>query len=279
MLVEIGKVNHLKILRKTSNGLYLDGQTLGDVLLPRRYVPLDVNVGDNIDVFVYLDSEDRLIATTETPLAQAGEFAYLTAVSTTKFGAFLHWGLMKDLLVPFREQAERMEKDRNYLVFVYIDYETGRIVASSRLNKFLDNVSPKYEAGQEVDLIIASKTPMGYKAIVNNRHTGMLYDNQVFKSLAVGQRLTGYINKVRVDDKIDLLLEQPGYEKTDSQSQELLDILKKNGGYMTVNDKTEPDEITRIFGMSKKNFKKALGALYKNKLVEIEDEGVRVVTA
>lgn len=277
MQAAIGKICRLKVLRKVSIGLYLDGDTLGDILLPNRYVPADVKEEDEIDVFIYLDSEDRIIATTETPKAVVGDFVMLKVVSTSKFGAFLDWGLMKDLLVPFREQSVRMEKGRSYLVHVYLDYETGRIVASSKFDRFLDNLSPTYEVGEEVVLIISDITDLGYKAIINSLHTGLLYENQVFRKLSIGQEMKGYISKIREDDKIDLLLEKPGYEKTSSLSEEILEIIKANGGFMDVTDKTAPDRIAQLFGMSKRNFKQALGSLYKDRLVMLEENGVRVI--
>lgn len=277
MQAAIGKICRLKVLRKVSIGLYLDGDTLGDILIPKRYVPEDVKEEDEIDVFIYLDSEDRIIATTETPKAVVGDFVMLKVVSTSKFGAFLDWGLMKDLLVPFSEQAVPMEKGRSYLVHVYLDYDTGRIVASSKFDRFLDNLSPTYEVGEEVDLIISDQTDLGYKAIVNSLHSGLLYENQVFRKLSVGQEIKGYIAKIRDDDKIDLLLEKPGYEKTSSLSEQILEIIKANGGFMDVTDKTDPDRIVKLFAMSKRNFKQALGSLYKDRLVVLEENGVRVV--
>lgn len=277
MQAAIGKICRLKVLRKVSIGLYLDGDTLGDILLPNRYVPAEVKEEDEIDVFIYLDSEDRIIATTETPKAVVGDFVMLKVVSTSKFGAFLDWGLMKDLLVPFREQSVRMEKGRSYLVHVYLDYETGRIVASSKFDRFLDNLSPTYEVGEEVVLIISDITDLGYKAIINSLHTGLLYENQVFRKLSIGQEMKGYISKIREDDKIDLLLEKPGYEKTSSLSEEILEIIKASGGFMDVTDKTAPDRIAQLFGMSKRNFKQALGSLYKDRLVMLEENGVRVI--
>lgn len=276
MQAAIGKICSLKVLRKVSIGLYLDGDTLGDILLPNRYVPDGVQEGDEIEVFVYLDSEDRIIATTETPLAVVGDFAMLKVVSTSKFGAFLDWGLMKDLLVPFSEQATRMEKGKSYLVHIYLDYETGRIVATSKFDRFLDNLSPNYEVGEEVDLIIYDKTELGYKAIINLLHSGLLYENQVFRNLSIGQKTKGYIAQIREDDKIDLLLEKPGYEKIDSLSQSILEVIKSNGGYLDVTDKTEPERIASLFSMSKKNFKKALGRLYRERLVVLEESGVRL---
>ena len=275
-MVQIGKINRLKILRKVSIGLYLDGDTLSDLLVPNRYVPENISVGDDLDVFVYLDSEDRLIATTEVPLAQVGDFALMKAVAVTKVGAFLDWGLSKDLLVPFSEQQQKMETGKHYLVHVYLDDNTKRIVASAKIDKFLDNLPPQYEPGEQVQLMIASRTDLGFKAIVNGIHSGMLYNNQVFKSLKIGDKVTGYIQKVREDDKIDLLLEKPGYEKIDDISEIILDKLKQNKGFLPVTDKNEPNEIARIFGMSKKNFKKAVGGLYKKRMIDIQNDGIKL---
>lgn len=276
MAVEIGKVNKLKVLRVVTIGVYLDGDTIGDVLMPKRYVPYGTKEGDEVEVFIYLDSEDRLIATTETPLAMVGDFAFLKVVSVSNYGAFLDWGLMKDLLVPFREQKEKMEKDRSYMVYVYFDDETGRIAASAKIDRFLDNVSPQYQPGDEVDLMIASRTELGYKAIINGLHSGILYYNQVFKPLVMGLKLKGYVAKVREDEKIDLMLERLGYEKMDDLSEQVLAVLRDNGGAMQVSDKSSPRDIETWFKMSKKNFKKALGALYKKRLIIIENEGVKL---
>lgn len=275
MAVEIGKVNKLKVLREVSIGVYLDGDTIGDVLLPKRYVPEGTKEGDEVEVFIHLDSEDRLIATTERPLAQVGEFAWLKVVSVSKFGAFLDWGLMKDLLVPFREQKEKMEKDRYYAVYVYFDDETGRIVASAKVDRFLDNVSPDYNPGDEVKLFIVGRTELGYKAVINGLHSGLLYYNQVFKPLQLGQQTKGYIARVREDEKIDLLLERPGYEKVDELSQQLLDALQKAGGFLPLTDKSVPADIEHRLGMSKKTFKKAIGALYKQRLIELLPDGIK----
>jgi len=275
MAVEIGKVNKLKVLREVSIGVYLDGDTIGDVLLPKRYVPEGTKEGDEVEVFIHLDSEDRLIATTERPLAQVGEFAWLKVVSVSKFGAFLDWGLMKDLLVPFREQKEKMEKDRYYAVYVYFDDETGRIVASAKVDRFLDNVSPDYNPGDEVKLFIVGRTELGYKAVINGLHSGLLYYNQVFKPLQLGQHTKGYIARIREDEKIDLLLERPGYEKVDELSQKLLDALQKAGGFLPLTDKSVPADIEQRLGMSKKTFKKAIGALYKQRLIELLPDGIK----
>lgn len=276
-MAAIGVLNELEVVKTVDFGVYLDGGPHGEILMPKRYVPENCQVGDKLEVFIYLDSEDRLVATSDKPLVMAGEFALLRVVSVTKIGAFLDWGLPKDLLVPFREQQLPMEEGRSYLVFVYVDDETNRIVGSSKLDKFVDNLPVDYEAGEEVDLLIAGKTDLGYKAIIDNSHWGLLFKNEVFQPLKTGDRLKGYIKQVRPDEKIDLVLQKPGYEKIDSIAQGVLDKLKASGNYLPVNDKTDPDEISRIFGISKKNFKKAIGALYKQRLVAIDEDGIRAV--
>ncbi|MFV0376575.1 MAG: S1 RNA-binding domain-containing protein [Mangrovibacterium sp.] len=276
-MAAIGVLNELEVVKTVDFGVYLDGGPHGEILMPKRYVPENCQVGDKLEVFIYLDSEDRLVATSDKPLVMAGEFALLKVVSVAKVGAFLDWGLPKDLLVPFREQQLPMEEGRSYLVFVYVDDETNRIVGSSKLDKFVDNLPVDYEAGEEVDLLIAGKTDLGYKAIIDNSHWGLLFKNEVFQPLKTGDRLKGYIKQVRPDEKIDLVLQKPGYEKIDSMSQAVLDKLKASGNYLPVNDKTDPDEISRIFGISKKNFKKAIGALYKQRLVAIDEDGIRTV--
>lgn len=275
-MAEIGLINKLEVVKTVDFGVYLDGGPQGEILLPKRYVPEECQPGDEVDVFIYLDSEDRLVATTETPKAMVGEFAMLRVVSTTPIGAFMDWGLQKDLLVPFREQQFPMEEGRNYLVFVYLDHETQRIVGSSKLDKFIDNLPVDYEPGEEVDLIIASKTDLGYKAIIDNSHWGLIFKNEVFQPLKQGDKLKGYIKNIRPDEKIDLILQQPGYEKIDSIAQGVLDKLKEAGNFLPANDKTSPDEISKMFGISKKNFKKAIGSLYKQRLIIIEDEGIRL---
>ncbi|GAF03890.1 CvfB family protein [Saccharicrinis fermentans] len=277
-MTEIGKYNVLRVVKDLDFGLYLDGgEDLGEILLPRRYVPVNCSVDDELEVFIYLDSEDRLIATTEMPEATVGEFAFLEAVSVGKVGAFLDWGLPKDLLVPFREQKMDMEKGKKYVVYIYLDDESRRIAASSKIEKFLDNLPPEYAEGQEVDLMIFHQSELGYKAIVNGTHTGMLYDNEVFRNLKRGDKMKGFIKKVREDDKIDLVLEKPGYGKVDGIAQSLLSRLEKANGFMDMTDKSPADEINRRLGISKKNFKKAVGALYKQKMIAIEEDGIRLL--
>jgi len=276
-MTEIGKINTLEVVRETDNGFYLDGQNLGEILMPRKFITDEVRSQGWADVFVYTDSEDRLVATTEKPLAMVGDFAFLKVVATSSFGAFLDWGLPKDLLVPFREQKAKMVEGGNYLVYLFLDTLTNRIAASAKIDKFLDNTPPEYEPGEEVRLIIAEETDLGYKAIVNSLHWGMLYNNQLYQKLSPGMKITGYINKVRDDEKIDLLLEKPGYEKVDAISQKILDELRKNRGFMAVSDNTSPEMINALLGISKKNFKKAIGSLYKKHLITFDSDGIRLI--
>jgi len=245
--------------------------------MPIRYVPANCQVGDFVDVFLYLDSEDRPIATTETPYAQVGEFTMLRVKSVNKIGTFLDWGIMKDLLVPFREQKVTMTEGRSYLVYIYLDEESKRIVASAKLGKFLDKSIPDYTVGQEVDLVVESETDLGYKAIINNSHWGILYENEVFEQLAKGLKIKGFIKKIRSDNKIDLSLHPFGYEKVDPLTQMILDELKKEGGFIAVSDKSEAEEVYRVFGISKKSFKQAIGALYKRRIITISPDGIRMV--
>ena len=275
-MVEIGKINTLEVMRETDNGFYLDGQELGEILMPRKFITDEVRNLGWADVFVYTDSEDRLVATTEKPFAMVGDFAFLKVVSVSRFGAFLDWGLPKDLLVPFREQKADMVEGRSYLVCLFLDILTKRIAASAKIDKYLDNTPPEYEPGDEVQLLIAEETDLGFKAIVNNEHWGMLYKNQIYQSLSQGLKTTGYINKVRDDEKIDLLLEKPGYEKVDAISQKILDELKQNRGFMAVSDNTSPEMINAMFGISKKNFKKAVGSLYKKRMITFDSDGIRL---
>ena len=275
-MAEIGKQNNLRIDRELDFGVYLDGEELGDILLPRRYVPEDCKVDDLINVFVYFDSEDRIIATTEKPTITVGEFGMLKVLAVNEIGAFLKWGLLKDLLVPFSEQKQKMEVGKSYLVYAYIDHVTNRIVASAKIDKFLDNIPADYTVGLAVDLIIENQTDFGYKAIINNSHWGVLYKNEVFQSLEKGQRIGGFIKKIRDDDKIDLCLDKPGFEKVEILSEKIIDVLKENNGFIAMSDKSPAELIYDMFGVSKKTFKKALGALYKQRLIKIENEGIRI---
>ena len=275
--MQIGKYNRLKVLRKLEFGYYLDGQELGEILIPLRYAPADLKIGSQIEVFVYFDSEDRIIATTERPIAKVGEFAYLNVVSVNDIGAFLYWGLPKDLLVPFREQKVKMVEGKSYLVFIYIDAMTDRIAASAKIDQFLNHDPINYLPGDEVDLIIAGISEIGYKAIINNRHLGILYKNEVFTDLKIGQETKGYIYKIRPDNKIDLRLFREGYEKVDDYVKLLLDKLESEDGFLPLTDKSSAEEINFELGISKKSFKQAVGALYKKHLLELLPEGIRLL--
>lgn len=276
-MLRVGKFNRLPIVKKLSFGFYLDGGDEGEILLPIRYVPKGYDVNDLIDVFVYFDSDDRLIATTEQPFVQVGQFAVLKALSVTSIGAFLDWGLAKDLLVPFREQKQRMVVGRSYAVFCYIDRLTGRIVASAKIEHFLSYDYPRFLPGQEVDLLIVGETELGFSAIVEGEHLGMLYRDEVFRRLRPGDQVLGFVKQVRPDKKIDLMLQRPGYAQVDDLAQRVLRVLRANGGFLTVTDSSEPEMIYGLFQMSKKNFKKAIGALYRQRLIEIEDRGIRLI--
>jgi uncharacterized protein len=275
-MIEIGKTNQLRIVKEVDFGIYLDGGSYGEILMPKRYVPENFKIDDAIDAFIYRDSEDRLIATTEKPYATIGEFAYLKVVSVSTVGAFLDWGLPKDLMVPYREQRHRMEIGKSYIVYLYLDKTTDRVVASSKTDQFLDNLPPEYAEHEEVDILLASKSDMGYKAIINNLHSGILYHNEVFQTLRQGQRMKAYIKKIREDHKIDLSLEKPGHEKLDALSQKIMAELIINDGYLSLSDKSDPKSIYKYFQTSKKNYKKAIGALYKNRLITIEEFGIRL---
>lgn len=276
-MVKIGKYNELTVVKALDFGIYLDGQELGEILLPIRQVPPNTQPGDKLEVFLYKDSEDRLIATTYEPKAVAEEFAVLQVVDVNKMGAWLDWGLDKHLLVPFREQKQDLQKDKWYLVYVYLDHESQRLVASSKLNKYLDNVPPEYEVGQEVAILISNKTDIGYTAVINNLHSGMLYINEVFKPIKRGERMTAYIKKVRDDEKIDLILQKPGYDKIETIADNIYDQLKKLGGKILLGDKSTPDAIYKTFGVSKKDFKKAIGKLYKNQQIAIKPHEIQLL--
>jgi len=276
-MIEIGKYNTLQVVKVVDFGVYLDGEEWGEILLPSEYVPDRCFPDDYVKVFIYFDSEDRIIATTEVPNITAGEFAWMKVVSVSRIGAFLDWGLRKDLLVPFREQQEPMVEGRSYIVYAYIDKATDRIVASSRIDRFLDQVFPDYEPGQEVDILVARKTDLGYNVIINNLHWGLVYENEIFRPIRIGQRLKAYIREVREDDKIDVMLQPPGYDKIEDLSATVLEKLKDYGGVLDISDKSEPEKIYRVFGCSKKNYKKAIGALYKKGLIEIGEQEIRLI--
>ena len=277
MKLTLGTVNRLSVVRRADQGLYLSGGP-EDILLPNRYVPEGVQVGDELDVFVYLDQEERLVATTERPLAQVGDFAWLRVSWINQFGAFLDWGLMKDLFVPFREQKMKMQKDRSYLVHIHLDPETYRIVGSAKVERYLSTDYPPYHGGDEVSILVWQKTDLGFKAIVDNRFSGLLYDEEIFRSLHSGDRLTAYVKQVRPDGKIDLSLQRKGQKAVRDFRDILLSHLQNNGGYTHLGDHSPAEEIYAIFGVSKKVFKKAIGDLYKRHLITLQPDGLHLTS-
>jgi len=276
-VVEVGKINKLKISRESDFGVLLDGHQLGEILVPKRYVKKDWRIGDTIEVFVYLDSEDRLTAITEKPFGQVGEFVLLRCKDAAPVGAFLDWGLPKDLFVPFREQRAQMRKGESYLVYIYYDNASGRIVGSSKLDKYLSDSKRFYKSGEEVDLTVWQRSDLGFKFIINNERWGMVFHNEVFQPLNRGQKMKGYIKNVRPDGRIDLALQKPGYEKVTQLTDVILNKLKERGGFLPLTAKTPPQEISALFGVSKKTYKNAVGALYKKRLITVEDDGIRLV--
>lgn len=276
-MIELGKTNTLRIVKEVDFGLYLDGGSEGEILLPKRYVPSNFKIDDYLDVFIYLDSEDRLIATTEIPLAEVDQFALLKVKQLTQVGAFLEWGLMKDLLLPFREQKFDLRPNQSVLVRIFLDKTSNRIVATTKLDRFLDNVPLELENNDAVDIIIWEKTNLGYKVIINDTFSGLLYENEIFQPVHPGMKLKGFIKLIRPDEKIDVTLQKSGMVHVDEVATKILDKLKLSGGFIEANDNTSPESIKHMFGVSKKAFKKAIGTLYKNKIILIEEKGIRLV--
>lgn len=276
-MIKIGQHNNLRIKKFVDFGLYLDDEDDGEILLPKRYMPKNVAVDDYIDVFIYADSDDTLIATTLTPLASVGEAAYLRVVEVNKVGAFLDWGLTKDILVPFGEQHRVMEVGRSYIVYLYLDKYADRVVASSKVNKFIKDEATCYETNQVVNLMIAGKTDLGYKAIINNAHFGMIFENDVFQNLKFGQKLQGYIKNIRPDNKIDLTLQLVNQDSRLSLADQILDYLKQHDGQCSLTDKSRPEDIYKQFAVSKSNYKNALGGLYKKRLISIDKDKIQLL--
>lgn len=277
MSIELGKFNQLEVVKQVDFGMYLDGGEEGEILLPTRYVPEDCKVGDWLNVFLYLDNEERLIATTLTPLVQVGEFACLEVSWVNQFGAFLNWGLMKDLFVPFSEQKMKMQVGNKYVIHAYIDDESFRIVASAKVDRYLSKEKAPYQPGEEVNILIWQKTDLGFKAIIENMYSGLLYDSEIFQTLHTGDTLKAYIKQVREDGKIDLILQKPGFEKVDDFSKTFYRYIADHGGRIGLNDKSPAEEIYDVFGVSKKTFKKAVGDLYKKRLILLHEDGIELV--
>ena len=277
-MAAIGKRNTLSIVRESAPGLYLNGGSLGEILLPGRYIPRDLKQGDKLDVFVYLDSEDRLVATTETPLATVGEFAYLEVISVNpRIGAFLNWGLAKDLLLPFREQENPVRARQKVIAAVYLDSTTNRIVASTRLSRHLSHDTPTYAEGQPVNLLITSQTSLGYNAIVENAHRGLLYRDNLSAPLEIGQKVKGFVRAIRANGKIDLRLDATGYKRVLPLQVQIVQALERNGGHLDFDDASSPEAIRKTFGASKGAFKQALGALYKSRRIRFQNPGIELL--
>ena len=277
-MVQLGKYNRLTVVKEVDFGIYLDGGEDLEILMPGKYVPEGTKVGDELHCFVYQDSEARLIATTERPYATVGEFASLKINSVNAVGAFADWGTSKELLIPHREQNVKMEEGHRYIVYIYIDTVSGRIVGTAKVDKYLDNVPPQYQENEEVDALVWKPTPLGYKVIINNKHTGLIYKNQIFQPVHVGEHLRAWVKGIREDDKIDLMLQPMGYRNViDSVEAMILKGLHNNDGFLPLTDKTDPEVIADKLQCSKKNFKKAVGALYKKGRIKIEDEGIRLL--
>ncbi|HVJ45007.1 MAG TPA: S1-like domain-containing RNA-binding protein [Luteolibacter sp.] len=274
---QIGQRATLPILRESRFGVYLDAGDLGEILLPRREMPDNWSVGAFVDVFLYHDSEDRPVATLKQPKAVAGQFARLKCLTVTGVGAFLDWGLPKDLLVPFREQKSRMEPGKSYLVHVFVDEESGRLIATTRLTRHLDKTPPPWRGGEKVEVIIYAKTDLGYKAVIEHTHTGLLFANQVFQDLHSGEKLTAYIADRRPDGKIDLALNPPGRQRVDDLSEQILNELKARGGFWPIGDHSSAEEIKEELGVSKRTFKQTLGALLKARKITQDEKGIRLI--
>ena len=274
--IKLGKYNQLEVVKEVDFGVYLNGDEDGEILLPKRYVPEGTKPGDILNVFIYLDMEERLVATTLQPYVQVGEFACLEVAWVNQFGAFLNWGLMKDLFVPFREQKMKMQKGKRYVVYMHLDEESYRIVASAKIEHFLSTEKPDYQPGQEVEVLVWQRTELGYKVIVENKFSGMLYHNEIFQPLEVGMRLTAFIKQVRPDGKIDLVLQKAGARKVDDFSEVLWQYIKDNDGFTPLNDKTDAEVIYHTFGVSKKTFKKAVGDLYKKRRIVLKGDGIHL---
>ena len=275
--IKLGEYNLLEVVKEVDFGVYLDGSEDGEILLPTRYVPQGCKPGDVLNVFIYLDMDERLIATTLQPYVKVGEFACLEVAWVNQYGALLDWGLMKDLFVPFREQKMKMLKGNSYVVHIHLDEDSYRIVASAKVEKYLSKDMPEYNAGDEVEILVWQKTDLGYKVIVDNKFGGMIFKNEIFTDVRIGMKMPAYIKQVRPDGKIDLELQKGGVKKVEDFADTLLEYIRSNGGSTPLNDKTEADVIYNTFGVSKKTFKKAVGDLYKKRLIVLEGEqGIRL---
>jgi len=276
-MIDIGVYHNLKIERSLPQGVYLINDDGDEVLLPKKYVPQDFKIGDEIEVFVYLDHQERIVATTLKPFATINSFAFLKCAAVSDFGAFLEWGLEKHLFVPFKEQVNKMKVGSSYLVYVYFDELSERLVASSKTNKFIDNKLVLLSSFDEVDIIVSHPSAKGWNVIVNQKHSGLVYSDEVFQKINVGDQMKAFVKKVRPDNKIDITLQKHGYRSIEPNAAMVLRLLQAEGGFLALNDKSSPDEIRDMVQLSKKNFKKAIGSLYKQRIIKIEEDGISLV--
>jgi len=276
-MIHIGEYNTLEIIREAEQGIYLANTEGEEVLLPNRYVPESFKIWEKIKVFVYLDNEERLVAVTDEPYITKGDFAVLRCNAVNDYGAFLDWGMVKELFCPFKEQAFEMKKGGWYLVYCYLDEKSERLVASSKTNSFLDNSELTVSEFDQVDLIVSHPSDIGMNVIVNKLHSGLIYKDSIFKELSVGDKLKGVVKKVRPGNKLDIVLGQIGYRNIAPNAKKILESLEDNSGFLPLYDKSSPEAIKSALEMSKKNFKKAIGSLYKQKLITIEKDGIRLV--
>lgn len=275
-MIQIGTYNTLKVIRKVDFGFYLDDGEEG-ILLPKRFAPETLRVGDELQVFLYHDGEGRIIATTEHPKAIVGDIALLKCVSITNAGAFLDWGLMKDLFVAKSQQQTGMQVDKEYLVKIYVDTQTNRVAATEKIDLQLNNEILTVQELEQVDLIAYRKTDIGYMMIINNQHIGLLHNNEVFRNIKIGDRLKGFIKKILPNNKIDIVLGKPGYQKVEDELEKIIRLLQENNDYLPYNDKSAPEAIYAFFGMSKKTFKMAIGALYKQRKIDFAKAGIVLI--
>lgn len=277
-MADLGRMNRLIVSKLVDFGVYLNSDNYGEILLPRKYVPEGCEVGDTLTVFVHKDSEDRIIATTLQPKGLVGDFACLDVSDVNKYGAFMDWGLEKDLFVPFKEQKKRMFKGQKYTVFIFVDNVTDRILASSKTGKFLEAPRGKIKESEEVSILVEDEIEIGYSAIIENYYSGMIYKNEVFQDIKIGDRLRAFVKKIRPDGLVDLSLQKQGHTRAEPLAEQIMQKLRTQGGFMPLNNKSSPEQIQKLFGCSKKTFKIAIGSLYKQRFIEITDTGIKLPT-
>ncbi len=277
-MINIGEYNELEVVKQLEFGIYLRADDI-EILMPTKWIPVGTRIGDLLNVFIFRDSDDRLIATTVVPFATANTFAFLEVKQTNSIGSFLDWGMDKDLMVPFREQQIKMDPGSSYVVYVYVDEKTNRLAASARLNKFIEGNDLTIREGDKVDLLIYSETPLGFNAIINNHYSGLIYKNEIFETIRIGDKVKGFVNRIREDNKIDLRLQKSGFELVDEVKWNILKIMKEGDGLLSLGDNSTPEEIKAKLHISKKAFKKAIGALYRERLIMLTEKGIELTKA